>query len=52
MKPIPHRRGSRSGQTMLFALMALVIAVLAVLWMFDVHKTLFVKAFVVRRGNH
>ena len=44
MKPIPHRRGSRSGQTMLFALMALVIAVLAVLWMFDVHKTLFVKA--------
>lgn len=29
---------------MLFALMALVIAAFAVLWMFDVHKTLFVKA--------
>ncbi len=36
--------GARSGQTMLFALMALVIGTLAVLWMFDVHKTLFVKA--------
>ncbi len=29
---------------MLFALMVLVIATFAVLWMFDVHKTLFVKA--------
>jgi hypothetical protein len=34
----------RSGQTMLFALMVLVIATFVVLWMFDVHKTLFVKA--------
>ena len=29
---------------MLFALMVLVIATFVVLWMFDVHKTLFVKA--------
>jgi hypothetical protein len=29
---------------MLFALMVLVIGTLVVLWMFDVHKTLFVKA--------
>ncbi len=36
-----HRR---SGQTMLFALMVLVISTFVVLWMFDVHKTLFVKA--------
>ena len=35
---------ARSGQTMLFALMVLVIATFAALWMFDVHKTLFVKS--------
>lgn len=37
-------KNPRAGQTMLFALMVLVIATFVVLWMFDVHKTLFVKA--------
>jgi hypothetical protein len=46
----PHP-GRRSGQTLLFLLMILVLLVFGVLFVFDVHKTLFVKTRAQNAGD-
>jgi hypothetical protein len=42
---------SRSGQTLLFLLMVLVVLAFVVLFVFDVHKTLFVKSRAQNAGD-
>ena len=46
---IPNRR--RAGQTLLFLAFSLVVLTLAVLWQFDIHKMLNVKARVRNGGD-
>jgi hypothetical protein len=38
-----RRTDPRAGQTLIFAVMVLVLLAFAALWMFDLHKTLYVK---------
>ncbi|MFW5870929.1 MAG: pilus assembly protein TadG-related protein [Verrucomicrobiota bacterium] len=42
---------SRTGQTIIFLLVVLVILTLAVLWQFDVHRILFVKSRTQNAGD-
>ncbi|MBN1669996.1 MAG: hypothetical protein JXR37_03120 [Kiritimatiellae bacterium] len=50
--PVPHRPDRRrSGQTMIFMIMLLVILAFVVLWNFDVHKILFVKTRSQNAGD-
>ncbi|MDZ4198209.1 MAG: pilus assembly protein TadG-related protein [Kiritimatiellia bacterium] len=47
----PGTRAGRSGQTLLFLMMLLVILTFVVLFVFDVHKTLFVKYRAQNAGD-
>ena len=50
MNPRPHSH-RRSGQTLLFLAFSLVVLTLAVLWQFDIHKMLNVKARIRNGGD-
>ncbi len=43
--------GSRSGQTLIFLVMSVVILAFVALWNFDLHKTVFVKSIAQNGGD-
>jgi hypothetical protein len=48
---IRNGRERRGGQTLLFMVLALVVLALVLLWVFDVHKTLYVKHVTRNAGD-
>lgn len=51
MRGYQTRRGDRSGQTMIFLIMILVILAFVALWNFDLHKIIYVKSLSQNAGD-